>query len=119
MTMLFNFVENVQDHIFTTIHETHEGEMDANTYNNEIDDYVHNGIDCDVVNEYLGEVEKLVCEYGIHKAMDLYVDTYGEEALGVNTHIYGSYSRRLLYGIVKDKLDHSYEAYKKWVEKNM
>jgi hypothetical protein len=120
MTMLLNFIANIQDHIFTDIntYEDNEGEMDADTYNEKLETILHEEIDYWVANEYLGEVEQLVCQYGIHKAIRLHIDNFGVEAFDIISENGGTYSRMLLHTIVEDKLDHSYEEYKKWVENN-
>jgi hypothetical protein len=112
---LYNFVSAVKEEIFSRIQSEQEGEMDIDIYTEKMIDVLHEEIDYAVMNEYLGDVEDLVREYGIHKALCLIKNRHGSIMEGV-TQENGQYSRCLLYYIVNERLTYSYEEYKVWCE---
>jgi len=115
---LYKFVSNIKEELFSRIQSEQDGEMTLEEYTEKVIDVLHEEIDYAVTTEYLGDVEKLVYEYGIHKALCLYINenAFGAEALGNITQENGQYSRCLLYMIVKEKLTYSYDEYNLWCE---
>jgi hypothetical protein len=112
---LNEFVSAVKEEIFSRILSEQEGEMDIDVYTEKMYDVLYEEIDKAITNEYLGDVEKLVCEYGIHKALCLIKNRHGSISIIENViQEEGQYSRCMLYHIVFEQITYSYEEYKVW-----
>jgi len=109
---LNEFVSSVREEIYRRVKEEQEGEMDEEKFNEVISDILHDEVDTQVSYKHLGEVEELVCEYGISKSFVLYMNEYGADGLG---DIQVQFSYRLLYAIVIDELRFDYDEFK-WFE---
>jgi len=113
---LYDFVSCIKEEIYSDIREEQEGELSLDEYTENAEIFLHTRIDHAVTNEYLGDIEELVAEYGIHKALCLYINEIGARALESISHEHGRISRCLLFQIVKEKLTLSFDDYKVWCE---
>jgi len=102
----------VQDAVFEYVKEHFEhfvGEMSEDHYNDAIYDIKCEQIDCEISTTYQGEVNELLCEYGIDNAIKLYYDVHGD--LNKVTS-YG-----LLQTILTETTKSSYDDYITWLNK--
>ena len=104
-----NFVKNVQDSIFQRIQEDtprSEEQYDAI----DINDIIHEEIDYALTHEYNGDIEEIIKDYGIEKAIKLYIVVY--------CAIESSDIRSLIYEPVKAELNICWNEYSLWAFKD-
>ena len=124
---LYNVQNDVQEAVFERVKEHFEndegsdeendegsdehfvGEMTEEHYNDAIDDIKYEVIDNEVNTTYMGQVNELLCEYGIDNAIKLYYDTHGSLEK-VTSH-------GLLYTIYTETVKLSYDDYITWLNK--
>lgn len=93
------FVQEVKVEIFKRIQSDHEGEMTEDDFNELVCDIKHEELDDALNIMYKDEVDRLLCEYGITEAFDLYASEFGwDKASPPNT-------KMLLYTIINDNLN--------------
>jgi hypothetical protein len=113
MSKLSNWISSVQHHIFFGIKD----ECNVETIDDFVDGdaryIIHQEVDEAITYEYLSDVEDLVHEYGIDKALCLYINTYGAASMENIQQEKGKLSRMLLYAITDFIISNSYEEYKK------
>ncbi len=82
-----NFLNNCISKYFAIIQDAYDESdtMDEETFGIKMDEchdkYFHEFIDYNVSTEYNGDIEEIVASYGIEKAYQLYIRTFGELTL--------------------------------------
>jgi len=101
----------IQKEIYECVKEEQEGEITEDEFLDICADIKHEEIDDEVNRMCLSDANRLLCEYGISKAIQLLIDEYGSltEAPTI---------KQLVYGIVEERVDYYlYEGYIHWYEK--
>jgi hypothetical protein len=112
MSKLSNWISSVQHHIFFRIKDECNVETIDDFLNGDVRDIIHQEVDMAITCEHLSHVEDVVHEYGIHKALCLYINTYGAPSMENIQQENGELGRMLLYAITDFIIGNSYEAYK-------
>ena len=102
----------IQKEIYKRVKEDHEGEITEDEFLEICADIKHEELDDEVNRMCLCDANRLVCEYGISKAIQLLIDNYGglTEAPTI---------KQLVYVVVEERVDYySYEGYIHWCEEN-
>ena len=104
------FAHEVKVEIYKRIQSDHEGEMTEDDFNDLAGDIIHEELDNNIDIMYNDEVDRLLCDYGIAKAVNLFHDECGEWA-NVN-------EKMLLYAVFKERLHEivAHDDYKDWCE---
>jgi predicted Zn-dependent protease with MMP-like domain len=108
-----NFVIEMSENALETFKEHYERVvigMTENAYNDAIDDIKHEEINCEISSTYKGEVNEVLCDYGIDNAIKLYHD--------VHVDLNEVTSCALLYTILTETTKLSYDDYITWLKKN-
>lgn len=104
-----NFVKAVQEEIFKRIQE--DTPRSEEQYDDiDIDGIIHEEIDYSLTHEYDGDIEECIVNYGIQKALDLYIDSFGA--------IEKASIRSLLHEPVRDGLNICWNEYSLWAFKD-
>ena len=103
------FVQKVKVEIYKRIQSDHEGEMTEDL----VCDIKHEELDDAINIMYNDEVDRLLCEYGIAEAFDLYASEFGwDKASPPNT-------KMVLYAVIADNLNDNlinHDDYQDWCE---
>lgn len=107
-------IQHVQRSLFNTIQCEQEGEITEDWYEEKLDKFCHQEVD-EWINVYSNkEAEHLIYKYGIHKAIQYYNNECG--SLEVNKEV--NVCKTILFYIVWDGIDVSFEKYQKYCEEN-
>ena len=98
----------IENSIFAIIRDEQEGEIDVLWYENQLDKWRHQEIDEFITELSAERCERIVYEFGIHKALKNYKDNFGE--IPINDDI--DVCKTLTYNIVDDALCVMYHNYK-------
>ena len=112
--MLNDFIECVCDDIFKRMEEDFP-DVKEEDYDDHLGDVAHEEVDHAINCLYNGEVEELVCEFGMNSAITLYIQNFGT----VEERNVPNYDRSFLYLIVMEKINYSYSAYQEWKNQGM
>ena len=106
------FAEEVKVEIYKIIQSEYAGEMEEDDFDDYAEDCQHEKLD-DAIDLLCGdEVDRLLCDYGIAKAVVLYTTLFGLDASNPPT------DKMYLYFIIRDRLHDivSYDDYQTWCE---
>jgi hypothetical protein len=107
-------VQEVKVDIFRRIQSDHNG-LTEDDFNELVTDIKHEELDDNITKMYKDEVDKLLCEYGIAEAFDLYASEFGwDHKCPPNTNM-------VLYAVISDNLNDNvlnYPDYKEWCEES-
>jgi hypothetical protein len=108
---LNEFVNNVVENIYKRVKEEQDGEMDAEQFQDAVDEILFEEIETAISHIFLNKIEKIIYEYGIDKAIRLYVIEFGSEQFDRFIQDGGRCSGALLFQIVRDEISLDYEEY--------
>ena len=113
-----NYIQDISEEIFNEIIE--EEPQNEEEYEEKLDVVKHRTIDEEVcVKTNKEEIEELVYVYGINKAIASYINEWGPlENIPQNSVGGREYSMSLLYNIVNNEINVSYEAYLAYYKDN-
>jgi len=117
-TWFNNYIQDINEEIFKQIMDYEP--QNEEEYDNELDNLKHDIVDKEVcVKTNTEEIEELVYVYGITKAIASYINQWGSlENIPQNSFGGREYSMSLLYNIVNDEINVSYEAYLAYYKDN-
>jgi len=104
------YIQDTNEVIFNQIMDYEP--QNEEEYEEKLDLLKHEIIDNEVVKTNTEDIEELVYVYGITKAIASYINQWGSlENIPQNSFGGREYSTSLLYNIVNDEINVSYEAY--------
>jgi hypothetical protein len=114
MTTIQDTVADFQNELFKRFQNENEGEVDEDSFEEEVGDYYHEELDERITYLYDDDVKAIIEEFGGHqKAYQLIIDEYGATKEAPN-------DRMLAYNIISTRsselLIGSYEAYNEWLQ---
>jgi len=99
------FKQHVQDKVFQ---ELFEDVFNQEQYEDEVHDIIHNELNREISYLSLKEIDEIIAEYGLSKAISEEMDSFG--CLNCSEE-YDSYSPSILYTITKNNLDLTWDKY--------
>jgi hypothetical protein len=114
MTTIQSTVADFQEELFKRFQNDHEGDVDEESFENEVGDSYHEELDERITYLYDDEVKAIIEEFGGHqKAYQLIIDYYQPCNEAPN-------DRMLAYTIIQDEAEKlsiaSLTAYKEWLK---
>jgi len=105
-----NLVQEVQEDIFKRIDQESNPRSEEQYDDIGIDDLIQEEIDYALTHEYNGDIEECINNYGIQKALDLHIATFGA--------IDKADIRSILFTAVKEELNICWNEYSLWAFKD-
>jgi len=114
MTTIQDTVADFQNELFSRFQNDHEGEVDEESFDDEMDSSYHEELDERITYLCDDDVKAIIEEFGGHqKAYQLLIDEYGASKEAPN-------DRMLAYNIISNRSYElsigTYEAYTEWLK---